>query len=180
MEGTITFTDDTYVSDWYESTITRTYPVIVTDSDGSAVANAPLSLYSNDGVLLWTGVTDSEGGASFEIPFNDDTYEDFRELVLEHNGKGMRRQIGFLSSTPIELITLPTISGYVRTQTWDWIDGVTLTFSNDGGTTTTGIDGTYFHAVPEGWSGTVTPSKEVYTFWPAPRSYDTVTGGIDG
>ena len=52
---------------------------------------------------------------------------------------------------------------------------VTLTFSNNGGTTTTNNDGYYSHNVSFGWSGTVTPSKQGYTFTPANKSYTSVT-----
>ena len=53
--------------------------------------------------------------------------------------------------------------------------GVTLTFSNNGGTTTTGTSGNYSHNVPYGWSGTVTPVKEGYSFTPSSRNYTAVT-----
>jgi hypothetical protein len=51
---------------------------------------------------------------------------------------------------------------------------VTLTFSNSAGTTTTNNNGYYSHNVSFGWSGTVTPSKEGYTFTPANKSYTSV------
>ncbi len=53
--------------------------------------------------------------------------------------------------------------------------GVTLVFSNNGGTTTTGTDGNYSHPVPYAWSGTVTPAKEGYTFTPSSRNYTVLT-----
>jgi len=72
------------------------------------------------------------------------------------------------------------ISGYVRTEDWGRIPGVTLTFSNGERTTTTDGSGNYSKEVSEGWSGTVTPSKERYRFWPDPRSYDNVTAMMSG
>ena len=69
----------------------------------------------------------------------------------------------------------PRISGYVRTSTGTGISGVTLTFSDGGGTATTDSYGYYSRAVSCGWSGTVIPSKSGYTFSPASRSYSNVT-----
>jgi len=72
-----------------------------------------------------------------------------------------------------EFNTTCTISGAV-TFSGTGIAGVTLTFSNNGGTTTTGTDGHYSHAVIYNWSGTVTPAKEGYTFTPSSRNYTNV------
>jgi len=72
----------------------------------------------------------------------------------------------------------PEISGFVRTSEGSGIDGVTLTFSNGGGSTTTGTLGYYHHAVSSGWSGTVTPSKTDYSFDPPSRSYSNVTADV--
>jgi len=54
------------------------------------------------------------------------------------------------------------------------LPGVTLTFSHNGGTTTTDENGNYYHPVESGWTGTVTPSKEDYSFTPASREYTNV------
>jgi hypothetical protein len=53
--------------------------------------------------------------------------------------------------------------------------GVTLMFSNNGGTTTTGTSGKYSHNVPYGWSGTAAPEKPGYTFIPSSKTYNFVT-----
>ena len=67
-----------------------------------------------------------------------------------------------------------TISGYVRTSSGNEISGVTITFSNDEGSTTTDSSGYYSQKVKEGWSGTATPSKIGYSFSPAYRNYSKV------
>jgi len=69
----------------------------------------------------------------------------------------------------------PSISGYVKTSDGKPIKGVTITFSNNGGSTITYSNGYYIKFVPYGWSGTVTPSKQGYTFNPTYRSYSNVT-----
>jgi len=69
----------------------------------------------------------------------------------------------------------PIISGYVGTSSETDLSGVTLTFSNNGGTATTNSSGVFSHAVSYGWSGTVTPSDICYDFSPADRSFSNVT-----
>jgi hypothetical protein len=65
------------------------------------------------------------------------------------------------------------ISGRITTN-GTGVPGVTLTFSHNGGTTTTDENGNYYHPVESGWTGTVTPSKEDYSFTPASREYTNV------
>ncbi len=67
-----------------------------------------------------------------------------------------------------------TISGYIRTLSGNGFSGVTVRFSNGGGTATTNSSGYYNRKVTYGWSGTVTPSKVGYSFSPASRSYSNV------
>ncbi len=54
------------------------------------------------------------------------------------------------------------------------LEGVTLTFSDGGGSATSIAGGAYTHVVAAGWSGTVTPSIAGYTFTPAARDYTDV------
>jgi len=56
--------------------------------------------------------------------------------------------------------------------------GVTLTFSNNGGSTVTDSNGHYSHPVLYNWSGAVTPTNEGYTFTPASINYTTVTANL--
>jgi hypothetical protein len=66
------------------------------------------------------------------------------------------------------------ISGYVRTSSGNEISGVTMTFSNGEGSTTTDSSGYYSQNVKDGWSGTATPSKVGYNFNPAYLNYSKV------
>ena len=68
-----------------------------------------------------------------------------------------------------------TISGSIKTVGGLGIAGVTLTFSNGGGTATTNASGDYSKQVASGWSGTATPSKTGYSFLSPNRSYANVT-----
>ncbi len=69
----------------------------------------------------------------------------------------------------------PTISGTVKTEGGIGLEGVTITFSDEQGTATTGSDGSYSHQVSYGWSGTATPSKIGYIFSPSSRTYTSLT-----
>jgi hypothetical protein len=72
----------------------------------------------------------------------------------------------------------PLISGRVRTAGGVGIGGVSLTFSNGGGSTITDSSGFYGKRVSEGWSGTATPNKSDYIFSPSQRSYLDVISDI--
>ncbi len=71
----------------------------------------------------------------------------------------------------------PLISGQVRTSTGGGIGGVNLVFSG-AGSAVTDSSGFYSKKVPDGWWGTVTPSKGDYIFSPSQRSYEDVTYDI--
>ncbi len=69
----------------------------------------------------------------------------------------------------------PVISGTISTAAGAGISGVTITFSNNGGTATTNSSGSYSRTVPYGWNGSAAPSLSGYTFSPASRPYTNVT-----
>ena len=71
----------------------------------------------------------------------------------------------------------PVISGRVRTSSGAGIGGVNLAFSGVG-SAVTDSSGFYAKRVPDGWWGTVTPSKGGYIFSPSQRSYEDVTYDI--
>jgi hypothetical protein len=82
----------------------------------------------------------------------------------------------FTISTPAS----PIISGAVKTSGGVSIEGVTVTFSDGGGTATTDSSGNYSKNVSSGWTGTVAPTKTGYTFTPSSRSYTNVTAHQTG
>ena len=70
----------------------------------------------------------------------------------------------------------PTISGHVAGPLMGTdLSGVTVTFSNGGGSAVTDGNGNYTHGVPSGWSGTATPSLSGYVFTPPSISFTNVT-----
>jgi hypothetical protein len=77
----------------------------------------------------------------------------------------------------VSVAALPsyTISGFVTHDLLP-VSDVTLTFSHDGGTTTTNLLGYYSYTVESGTSTTITPSKTGYASWsPASRTCTNVT-----
>jgi hypothetical protein len=68
----------------------------------------------------------------------------------------------------------PTISGTVTDGT-NPIKGVTITFSHDGHTETTDVNGYYSYEIPYGTSTTVTAIKPGYIFTPSQYSYTNLT-----
>ena len=77
----------------------------------------------------------------------------------------------------VPMISQPTISGRVtRADNSQGLDGVTITFSNGGGSVTTSGGGYYSRQVPNGWSGRATPSYSGGgSFNPTFRDYTNVT-----
>jgi hypothetical protein len=73
-----------------------------------------------------------------------------------------------------------TISGRVTDASAAGIQGVTITFSNGGGTTTTNSNGNYSRSVTYGWSGSATPAKSGYNFDPTSIPYANVTSNTSG
>ncbi len=76
-------------------------------------------------------------------------------------------------------VTVPptyALSGRVtRTDTGAGVGGVTVAFSNGGGSAVTDATGAYSKAIYEGWSGTATPALAGAVFNPASRTYTNVT-----
>jgi len=68
-----------------------------------------------------------------------------------------------------------TISGSVKISGTEGVEGVTIAFSNEGGTATTDSDGNYSRGISTGWSGTATPAKTGYIFSPSSKTYADVT-----
>jgi len=95
-------------------------------------------------------------------------------LGFDHESTDISPQL--TSATPNLLCEArPAISGAVKTEAGIGIEGVTITFSDEEGIATTDSEGSYFHQVSYGWSGTATPSKSGYIFLPSDRAYDRVT-----
>ena len=130
-------------------------------NNGGSVTTNGSGYYSNTVPYGWSGtVTPSLNGYSFSPSSN--SYENVTADQSNENFTG----------TPA---VTPVISGFIRTSFGTGISGVTLSFSNNGGSVTTNGSGYYSNTVPYGWSGTVTPSLNGYSFSPSSNSYENVT-----
>jgi len=132
----------------------------ITFSEGEGEAITDVSgNYSHSVSYGWTGTaTPSKAGYAFTP-----SSRSYTELVSDRADEDYT---GFI---------VHMISGFVRTDGGQGMEGVTITFDNQGGEATTAADGSYSHAVKEGWSGTATPSQTCYTFTPSSRIYTDVT-----
>ena len=104
IAGDITFTNNSQLTAWYgPSTIKRTYPVTVMGDFGSNPPTASLSLSDKTGKVVWSGQTDAQGKANFDIEFTDANHNDAWNLEITFLGKKQTRAITLLTSTPIEV-----------------------------------------------------------------------------
>ena len=137
--------------------------VTITFSNGEGSTTTDSSGYYSQKVKEgWSGaVTPSKVGYNF-----DPASRNYSEVKRDQKEQDY---IGTQIQQP------KTISGYVRTSSGNGFSGVTVTFDNGGGTDTTNSSGYYSREVTYGWSGTVTPTKDDYSFIPISRSYSNVT-----
>jgi len=96
--------------------------------------------------------------------------------TISFTSNGGNQNVSVSMSVP-PVPTQPTISGRVtRADNSQGLDGVTITFSNGGGSVTTSGGGYYSKQVSSGWSGRATPSYSGGgSFNPTFRDYTNVT-----
>lgn len=130
------------------------------DNEKSASTDTDTNGYYNFTVPYgWTGeVIPSKTGFEFDPP-----QKPYPNITSHQPGQDY-----------IGRAVMPVISGRVIFPGGGGVSGVTLSFSSGGGTTITGGNGDYIHAVSTGWTGTVTPSKRGYRFSPQSLPYADV------
>jgi hypothetical protein len=130
-------------------------------SDSESITTDPSGAYRLEVTYGWSGsVTPTTAGYVYSPPSNG-----YQGVTADLAGQDF-------TATPIR----PTISGYIRTDGNNYgMRGVTVTFSNEGGTASTDENGYYMIDLPYGWSGTAQPSLTVWQFAPPSRGYDRVT-----
>jgi C1A family cysteine protease len=144
-------------------TIAGTVTLDGTGFDGVTMNGLPGNPVTSGGGLYsaivdygWSGkVTPMKSAYGFEP--NDRTYTNVAADQSEQDYSG-------------KLLTY-IISGYVRNQCGVPIKGVVLTASAGGSSDITDANGYYEVWVDYNWSGTVTPTKEHYTFNPGEKAY---------
>lgn len=128
----------------------------ITFSSGEGSTTTDSSGYYSQKVKEgWSGTgTPSKAGYNF-----DPAYRDYSKVKRNQTNQDYT---GILQNL--------TISGYIRTLSGSEVSGVTVKFDNGGGAETTDSSGYYDREVTYGWSGTVTPFKDGYSFVPASRN----------
>ncbi|MCP5106946.1 MAG: hypothetical protein GY950_26415 [bacterium] len=152
----------------------------VTDENGTPFAGVDITFSA-----LGTGVTDTDGNYARVVPYGwsgtvTPSKEGYRFEPVSRSYTDVVS--GFTGQDYVAAAVTPVISGRITDSGGTGIPGVALSFSNGGGTAFSDANGIYSHAVVYNWSGTVTPSKEGFTFDPAARTFDGVTtdrGGED-
>lgn len=99
--GNVTFSLGTL--SFFSSNITRNYNVIARDMSGGLMENVELSLFDQNDTVVWNGVTDSLGQASFNLTFTDMNYTDTLRLEAAKGNYSATMNVGFLSDTPVIL-----------------------------------------------------------------------------
>lgn len=97
--GSVRF--DELAEPWVESTLTREFGAIVSDPSGSPMPGVALELRSPDGELAWSGISDEEGRAAFEILFDDSNYQAGWTLVAP--SLAAMRGVELLTESPIRV-----------------------------------------------------------------------------
>ncbi|OQX12061.1 MAG: hypothetical protein BWK80_44140, partial [Desulfobacteraceae bacterium IS3] len=124
----------------------------------------------------WSSGTIAAGGSkSVTVTFKPTAVQTYSGTVTVNSDKTSGTNTIAISGAGTQAVVSYTISGYVKNAGSAAISGVTLTFSNSGGTATTDTSGYYSKAFTAAWTGMVTPSKSGYTFSPTTRSYSGVT-----
>lgn len=110
IKGTVKFrdpktTDKVY---WVQGEVTRSYPVIIEDSQGEEASGIDVVLTNNEGKKVWHGTTDESGMVDFDITFNKRNYQNQWGLkAIYPDGRVVKNKVSFLSDTPIHLPPVP-------------------------------------------------------------------------
>lgn len=135
-------------------------------------------IYRPGGTTAFNGTTDS---ANFNsgVERTSINYSTDPTSFLTNGAPGGLNisNIGAVNGTISFDVTFSTvsISGNVMESGGTGVEGVTILFSNGGGTASTNSSGDYSHTIATGWAGTATPSKTGTAFIPTSRSYSSVT-----
>ncbi|HUU18100.1 MAG TPA: type II and III secretion system protein [Sedimentisphaerales bacterium] len=159
----------------------RPYPKVTSDQSNQDYT-ATLETFVISGTTRMEGVV-MEGLPGSPITGSDGTYR----AIVDYDWSGT------VTPTKVGYIFTPTSKPYsavTRNQMNQDYRGTLITFTISGsagvvegvvmnglpGNPTSGVNGTYSAAVEYGWSGTVSPTKDGYTFEPAEMPYSDLIG----
>ena len=165
--------------------VATTVPNIPTNL-GVAAAGSGLKVSWNDRSTNETGFS-IERGPSASGPWteiattvpNQNSYTDLAVVpgttyfyrVASYNQKGSSAYTTAVSKGSTAGLTLSGFVGTFDGTTSAPMPGVSLAFSNAGGTTTTAANGSYSHNLALAWAGTITPTLAGYAFTPASQTW---------
>lgn len=91
---------------WDDSKVTRKFPIdIVSMVPGlEVVSSASVEIFDKENNLIWDGFTNKEGRIIFSILFDDENYKDTFIIKVTKGEKEIKRNVNFLTPTPIKLI----------------------------------------------------------------------------
>jgi hypothetical protein len=104
IEGDVRFLMDHLTfeeGDWHNATIVREFPVVVVDASGFPLAGVALQLHSPSGGVVWSGESDAEGRADFEITFGDANSEDTWTLTAP--SIEATKEVTLLTESPVRV-----------------------------------------------------------------------------
>ncbi len=155
------------------STATKTFTI---SNTGNTTLTVSSITYPTGYTGSWSSGTIAAGSSkSVTVTFKPTAVQTYSGTVTVNSDKTSGTNTIAISGAGIQAALSYTISGYVKNAGSVGISGVTLTFSNSGGTATTDTSGYYSKAFTAAWTGVVTPSKSGSAFTPATRSYSGVT-----
>ncbi|KPA14364.1 PKD domain-containing protein [Candidatus Magnetomorum sp. HK-1] len=159
----------------------------LTPSDGAKgdVFGVSVSISNNFAIVGATGDDDiaDSAGTAYIYTLNNNTWTQSTKIRgTEHNQQFGNSVLITENSIIIKdykglSYTYPfhiTISGYIKNPKNTPQSDVTITFSNNGGTTSTDSAGYYSHELTIGYSGLATPNKPGYKFSPASALYNNL------
>jgi len=140
-----------------------------------------------------THITNLRGSGTIDPGDTPNWYEDYCEYLVQSqyadgswddDNYGCNYYAGALTTAwYVDILpntSTQTISGYVYKAEGGGLEDVVVTADGQDPYTTTGPNGYYEIEVPSEWSGTVTPSKDGWSFEPTSRTYSSVTASQTG
>ncbi|MCP4221323.1 MAG: choice-of-anchor D domain-containing protein [bacterium] len=165
----------------YDLTITGvgvsdSYTISGTITEGTTPLEGVTVTFSHDGT---TTTTDASGNYSYTV--DGDTTTTVTPTFTGYTFTPTQQTLTNITEDKVQdfsgVQSGYTVSGTV-TASGSPLQGVSLTFSHDSHTATTGVDGTYAYTVPPGTDTVVTPVKSGYAFTPANYTYTGISAHI--
>jgi parallel beta-helix repeat protein len=157
----------------------------------TASAASPSTISGNAGVasatITWNGTNygssdgsmtaDSSGNYSFQVTYNSYWTGTVTPSKTGYTFSPSSRTYSYLTSNQTNQSYTATVTTYTISGSVGSAGGsATITWTGESsGSTTASSSGSYSFTVPYGWDGTVTPTKNGYSFSPTSRSYTNVT-----